>query len=275
VGIFAAYLIKTDRRAGLKYLWSGVIVAVAVSIAAGTVLTLTATSLPSEVEEALAGSLSLVAVGLVTWMVLWLARTARSMAGQLRGDVDRVYARGAGWGMFFLAFFAVAREGLETALFIWAAAGTAGQGALPLLGAVIGLAVAVTLGYLIYAGMSRLNIRSFFAWSGALLVVMVAGVLSYSIHDFQEVGWLPGAEARAFDVAASIPPDSWYGTLLRGTIGFTPNMTWLQVIGWVACVAVVMPVFLTISLRRRTPTSGAADSPTTTPAPEVAAIARY
>lgn len=267
MGIFAAYLIKTDRRAGLKYLWGGVIAAVVLSIAAGTALTLTATRLPSEVEEALAGGLSLVAVGLVTWMIMWLARTARSMAGQLRGDVDRVYARGAGWGMFFLAFFAVGREGLETALFIWAAAGTAGQGALPLVGAVIGLAIAVTLGYLIYAGMSRLNIRSFFAWSGALLVVMVAGVFSYGIHEFQEVGWLPGVEDHAFDVTATIPPDSWYGTLLRGTIGFTPNMTWLQVIGWVAYVAVVMPVFLSMSLRRRTPAGGAADRTSTTPTP--------
>jgi high-affinity iron transporter len=275
VGIFAAYLIKTDRRAGLKYLWSGVIVAVALSVVAGTVLTVTATSLPSEVEEALAGSLSLVAVGLVTWMVLWLARTARSMAGQLRGDVDRVYARGAGWGIFFLAFFAVGREGLETALFIWAAAGTAGQGALPLVGAIFGLAVAVTLGYLIYAGMSRLNIRSFFAWSGALLVVMVAGVFSYGIHDLQEVGWLPGAEDHAFDVSAAVPPESWYGTLLRGTIGFTPNMTWLQVIGWVAYVAVVMPVFLSISLRRRTPAAGPVSNESTTPTPEPLATARY
>ena len=264
MGIFAAYLIKTDRRSGLKYLWGGVIVAVVVSIVAGTALSLTATTLPSEVEQALAGSLSLVAVGLVTWMILWLARTARSMAGQLRGDVDRVYARGAGWGMFFLALFAVGREGLETALFIWAAAGSAGQGGLPLLGAILGIAISVTLGYLIFAGMSRLNIRAFFAWSGALLVVMVAGVFSYGIHEFQEVGWLPGAEDHAFDVSTTIPPDSWYGTLLRGTVGFTPNMTWLQVIGWVLYVAVVMPLFLAVSLRRTQPPKDTADDITST-----------
>ena len=248
MGIFAAYLI----------------VAVVVSIVAGTALSLTATTLPSEVEQALAGSLSLVAVGLVTWMILWLARTARSMAGQLRGDVDRVYARGAGWGMFFLALFAVGREGLETALFIWAAAGSAGQGGLPLLGAILGIAISVTLGYLIFAGMSRLNIRAFFAWSGALLVVMVAGVFSYGIHEFQEVGWLPGAEDHAFDVSTTIPPDSWYGTLLRGTVGFTPNMTWLQVIGWVLYVAVVMPLFLAVSLRRTQPPKDTADDITST-----------
>jgi high-affinity iron transporter len=98
--------------------------------------------------------------------------------------------------------------------------------------------------------MSRLNLQVFFAWSGALLVVMVAGVLSYGIHEFQEVGWLPGSEDHAFDVSAVIPADSWYGTLLRGTIGFTPNMTWLQVGTWVAYVAVVMPIFLSISRRR-------------------------
>jgi len=197
------------------------------------------------------------------------------MAGQLRGDVDRVYARGAEWGIFFLALFSVGREGLETALFIWAAAGSAGQGGLPLLGAILGIAISATLGYLIFAGMSRLNIRSFFAWSGALLVVMVAGVLSYSIHEFQEVGWLPGAEDHAFDVSAAIPPDSWYGTLMRGTIGFTPNMTWLQVIGWVAYVAVVMPVFLSISLRRGKPQGESRDNTSSAPSPEVAATVRY
>jgi high-affinity iron transporter len=227
-----------------------VIAAVVLSIIAGTALALTATALSSEAEEVLAGVLSLVAAGLVTWMIIWLARTARSLAGHLRDDVDRVYAHKAAWGMFFLAFFSVGREGLETALFVWAAAGSAGQGALPLLGAVLGIAIAVTLGYLIFAGMSRLNLQIFFAWSGALLVVMVAGVLSYGIHEFQEVGWLPGAEDHAFDVSAVIPPDSWYGTLLRGTIGFTPNMTWLQVGTWVAYVAVVMPIFLSISRRR-------------------------
>jgi high-affinity iron transporter len=108
----------------------------------------------------------------------------------------------------------------------------------------------VTLGVLIYVGMSRLNIGAFFTWSGVLLVVMVAGVLSYGIHEFQEVGWLPGAEDHAFDVTAAIPPDSWYGTLLRGTIGFTPNMTWLQVGAWVAYVGVIMPIFVNTSRRR-------------------------
>jgi high-affinity iron transporter len=173
--------------------------------------------------------------------------------------------------MFFLAFFSVGREGLETALFIWAAAGTAGQGALPLLGAVIGLAIAVTLGVLIYVGMSRLNIGAFFAWSGALLVVMAAGVLSYGIHEFQEVGWLPGVDNHAFDVSAVIPADSWYGTLLRGTIGFTPNMTWLQVGTWVAYVGVIMPIFLNISRRRTVaPSETAAPAETAAPSETVA-----
>ena len=100
-------------------------------------------------------------------------------------------------------------------------------------------------------------------------------MLSYSIHEFQEVGWLPGGEDHAFDVSAAIPPDSWYGTLLRGTIGFTPNMTWLQLGGWVAYVAVVMPVFLSISLRRGKPRGEAGDETSAARSPEVAATVRY
>jgi hypothetical protein len=182
-----------------------VIAAVVLSVIAGTALALTATALSSEAEEVLAGVLSLVAAGLVTWMIIWLARTARSLAGHLRDDVDRVYAHKAAWGMFFLAFFSVGGEGLETALFVWAAAGSAGQGALPLLGAVLGIAIAVTLGYLIFAGMSRLNLQVFFAWSGALLVVMVAGVLSYEISNPDKIA---NFVSECFEMGIKVlPPD--------------------------------------------------------------------
>ena len=224
------------------------------SVAVGAVLQISATSLSPQTEAILAGSISVAAAGLVTWMLFWLAKTARSLAGHLRNEVDRVYARGAGLSILLLAFLSVGREGIETALFIWAAAGAAGQTLFPLLGAILGLAISVSLGFLIYKGMTTLNLRTFFAWSGGLLILMVAGILSHGIGDWQtEAGILPGANAIAFDVSSVVPEDTWYATIMQAVLGFSPVMTWLQVIIWTVYVGVALPTYLTVTLRRNHP----------------------
>ena len=149
-----------------------------------------------------------------------------------------------------VAFLAVAREGIETALFLWAAARSTGSGTTPLLGALLGIATAVALGYLIYKGALRLNLGTFFTWTGAALIIVAAGVLAYGIHDLQEAGVLPGLNTLAFDVSDTIAPGTWYATLLKGTINFTPAMSALSAIGWLAYVSIVMTLFI---LKVRTP----------------------
>ena len=133
--------------------------------------------------------LSIVAVGFVTWMVMWMARSARSLSGDLKGRVD-VAAEAGGASLVLVAMLAVGREGLETALFLWAAtqaaAGTDGSTAAPLLGAALGLATAVVLGYLFYKGAVKINLAKFFTWTGAILILVAAGVLGYGLHDLQE-----------------------------------------------------------------------------------------
>jgi high-affinity iron transporter len=141
------------------------------------------------------------------------------------------------------AFLAVGREGLETAVFLWSAVEATSDGAKPLIGAALGLAVAVVLGYLLYRRSVRLNLATFFKVTGAGLVVVAAGVLSYGVHDLQEGGVLPGLESLAFDVTAQIPLSSWYGALLHGIIGFTPNTTWLQLAAFVGYLVPVMYLF--------------------------------
>jgi high-affinity iron transporter len=199
--------------------------------------------------------MSILATGLVTWMIFWMARTARDLRGNLRNDIDKHLA-GAGWGLVLLAFFAVGREGIETAVFIWAAAQVTQNSVLPLLGALLGLAISVTLGYLIYRGMVRLNLSKFFTWSGALLIVVAAGVLVNGFGDLQEIGIFPGVNTIAFDVAAAIPEESWYGSLLKGIFGFSAVMNWGQVVLWIAFVGVTLALFLRTTLRKPlTPTS--------------------
>jgi len=248
VGILVAYLVKLNRRDVLPRLWMGVGLAVALSLGLGALLTFGAYGLSFEAQELIGGILSIFATALVTWMIFWMLRTARTLGTALRHDVDR-HLTGAGWGLVLVAFLAVGREGIETALFLWAAAQATGETTLPLLGATIGIGLAVAIGWLIYRGMVRINLGRFFAWTGFFLIIVAAGVLSYGVHDLQEAGVLPGLHALAFDVSAAIPPDSWYGTLLKGTVNFSPATTWLEASVWVLYTLPVTILFIR-ALRR-------------------------
>ncbi len=250
VGILVAYLVKIDRRDLLPWIWLGVGFAVAVSLAFGALLTYGPRGLSFEAQEIIGGSLSILAVCFVTWMIFWMARTARSLKGELEGRLDQAISAGT-WSLVVLAALAVGREGLETALFLWAAAQATGSTTQPLIGASIGLAVAVVLGVLIFRGAVRLNLSKFFTWTGGALIFVAAGVLSYGIHDLQEGGVLPGLNNLVFDVSEQIPPASWYGTLLKGTVNFTPATTWLQAVAWILYVVPVLTIFL-ITVNRAT-----------------------
>jgi high-affinity iron transporter len=268
VSILVAYLVKSDRRHLLPRVWLGVAVAVVVSLAFGAALTFGPKGLTFEAQELIGGLLSIVAVGFVTWMIFWMARAARSMSGQLRSQVDRA-ADAKPWSLVAVALLAVGREGLETALFLWAAtqASTRASGGttVPLLGALLGLVTAVVLGYLFYKGAVRINLTRFFTWTGVFLIVVAAGVLAYGVHDLQEAGVLPGLQTLAFDVSAAIPPSSWYGTLLKGVFNFSPATTVLEATVWVLYVLPTLGLFL-YRLHRREHPRPAASTPTAVPA---------
>lgn len=257
VSILIAYLVKTERRHLLPRIWAGVALAVAVSLAFGAALTYGPRGLTFEAQELIGGSLSIVAVGFVTYMVFWMAQAARSLSGELRGRIDRA-ADGGRWSLVLVAVLAVGREGLETALFLWAAtqAGTRESvGAItptwePLLGAALGIATAVVLAWLIYRGALSIDLSRFFAWTGAFLIVVAAGVLSYGVHDLQEAGVLPGLHRLAFDVSDTIEPTSWYGTVLKGVFNFSPATTWFELAAWLLYLVPVMTLFL-LGVRRR------------------------
>jgi len=253
VVILIAYLVKTERRELIPRIWLGVAAAVLVSLAFGALLTFGPRHLTFEAQEAIGGTLSIVAVGFVTWMVFWMARHARGLSGELHGKIDTAAEAGRA-SLAFVALLAVGREGLETALFLWAATQAAtssdGSTATPLLGALLGILTAVAMGFAFYKGVLRINLSMFFKWTGAILILVAAGVLAYGIHDLQEAGILPGLNNLAFDVSEQVPPSSWLGTLLKGTLNFSPATTWLEAIAWVAYVIPTMTLFL---FRMRTP----------------------
>jgi high-affinity iron transporter len=266
VVILIAYLVKTDRRRMIPWIWVGIGLAVLVSLAFGALLTFGPRRLTFEAQEAIGGFLSIIAVGFVTWMVFWMANHARGLSGELKGKVDT--AAEAGWAsLAFVAFLAVGREGLETALFLWSAtqAATDSSGSVigPLLGALLGILTAVAMGFAFYKGVLKINLSRFFTWTGAILIVVAAGVLAYGVHDLQEAGILPGLNNLAFDVSQQIPPSSWLGTMLKGTLNFSPATTWLEAIAWLAYLIPTMTVFL---LRMRNPRKPAATRPAAQPA---------
>lgn len=256
VGILVAYLVRTGRRDALRQVWLGVAAAAVASLVVGAVLTFGPSGLSFETQEAIGGTLSIVAVGLLTWMIFWMARTARYLKAELHGRLDGALVAG-GWGVAAVTLLAVGREGLETALFLWAGAQATGATTAPLLGALLGLATAVLLGWALYRGAARLDLRLFFAWTGLGLVVVAGGVLAYGVRDLQEAGVLPGLGVLAFDVSAAVPPDSWYGTLLKGTVNFTPATTVVQAVAWAAYVVPVTVMYVRRVWPRPRPASAA------------------
>lgn len=257
VSILVAYLVKSDRRSLLPRVWGGVALAVGISLAFGAALTFGPSDLSHETQELIGGILSVVAVGFVTWMVFWMAKAARHISGDLRTKIDAAADAGR-WSLVMVALLAVGREGLETSLFLWAAtnaAATDGVGATaPLLGAVLGIAVAVVLGYLFYVGAVRINLSKFFLWTGFALIVVAAGVLRYGVHDLQEAGVLPGEHNIAFDVSGVIEPSSFVGTLLRGLVNFSPTTSWLEAVAWLLYVVPVAVAFFLVTRQRSRPT---------------------
>ncbi|MFE4259924.1 iron uptake transporter permease EfeU [Streptomyces sp. NPDC056883] len=243
VCILIAYLVKTGNKDKLAPLWLGVGLAAALSLAFGAGLEFGTQELTFKAQEAIGGTLSIVAVGLVTWMVFWMKRTARHLKAELHGKLDAALAMGTG-ALVATAFLAVGREGLETSLFVWRSVHAAGDGAGPLIGVLLGIGSSILLGWLFYRGALKINLSKFFTWTGAMLVVVAAGVLAYGVHDLQEADFLPGLTNKAFDISSAIPPDSWYGTLLKGTLNFQPDPTVLQVIVWALYLVPVLALFL-------------------------------
>ncbi|WP_062387338.1 iron uptake transporter permease EfeU [Demequina iriomotensis] len=264
VSILVAYLVRTDRRPLLRQVWFGVGIAAGVSIGLGALLTLGPQGLSFEAQEAIGGALSIVAVGLITWMIFWMGRNARHLKGQLEGALENAIAVGKG-AVVAMALLAVGREGLETALFLWAGITSAGSTWAPIAGASLGIATAVGLGFLMYRGAVRVNLRTFFQWTGVFLVLVAGGVLAYGVHDLQEAGILPGLHTLAFDVSDAVPAGSVHGTLLKGIFNLSPQTTVLEAVAWVAYVVPVMWIFIGMAFRGGPPraarTAPAASSP--------------
>ena len=263
VSVLVAYLVKSNRRSQLPLVWLGTGLAVAVSMGFGALLTFGPQGLSEKAEDGIAGGLSVLAVVFVTWMIFWMATAARTLATDLRAHVDASDA--TPWSLVLIAVLAVGREGLETALFLWAATRSAVRDGVPtsepLVGALIGIAIAIGLGYALYAGAVRINLSQFFSITGGALIVVAAGVLASGVRDLQDSGILPGGTTIAYDVSATIPTTSVAGSLLKGILNFSADPTVLGVVVWIGYVLVVGALFVRrVTRRRQAPARVASES---------------
>lgn len=257
VSILIGAVRKLDPERSLAGVWTGVVAAVALACSFGFALTFTDSSLSTRFQAGFGGILSVLAVGLVTGMVFWMRRTARSLSGALRTKAGAALA-GGGAGLVLTAFLAVGREGLETALFVWTNARAAGSDGGPLLGAAIGLVVATALCAGLYRRVLTFDLTGFFTRTGTVLIVIAGGVLAYGVGDLQEVGVLPGYHAVAFDIGSTVSNGSWWVQLARGVTNLDTRMTVAQVAAYLTYIAIVLALFLR---RARLAPSG---TPTTT-----------
>jgi high-affinity iron transporter len=257
VSILLAFLVKSERRDALKWVWLGVATAILMTVGVFLGIQFGENTISGLAAEAVAGAASLIAVVIVTTMVLWMKKAAAGLSGELRGEMSRALETG-GWAVALLAFLAVGREGVETALFMvgYAEAETLW----PLTGLIIGVVIAAVLAYGIYAGAVRINLAKFFKYTGVLLIVVAAGILSYGIGALQTVGWLPGLSTRAFDISGWMDWSAWYGEVIQGVFNVTPTPTVLQLACWLAYLLIVLALFLRPD--RRLSTSPTTDSPT-------------
>jgi high-affinity iron transporter len=239
ISIILAYLNSIGRRDRHGTVWAGTGAAVGISLLAGIIIFATAGSLSETAEEAFEGIASLLAVAVLTWMIFWMRRQARYIKGDLQERVDLALATGSTLALPALAFVVVVREGLETVLFLFSTIRTTAEGSLTLgyLGAFLGLVVAAVLGLLIYRGGIRLNLRTFFKVTGILILVVAAGLLAGGIHELQEIGWLPGEAAKAFDIGGALSDEGGVGAFLRAMFGYNADPSWLELGAWIAYLA--------------------------------------
>ena len=253
VAIILAYLDRTGNKRYFQRVWVGVAAAVGLSVAVGVVLWITVGGLPEPAEQVFEAAAMILAAGVVTWMLFWMRRMATSIRGELQAAVDRSLTEASIWGLSILAFTAVVREGIETSLFLLgqvaAAAPEAGGSVAVLLGALIGLAAAVGIGYGSYRGAHIINLRTFFRWTGVALIFIAAGLLSHAVHELIEVGVITVGTATAFDVSGVLPHSgegfaALVGSLLRAMFGYTSQPEWITFLTWLGYIAVVLPLYL-------------------------------
>jgi high-affinity iron transporter len=240
IGIVLAYLSRTDNRRGYKHVWIGTGIGIAVSLLVGGIIYLTARELSGRAEEIFEGSVMFLAVAVLTWMIFWMRKQAVNIRGHLYAQVKTAMDSGSSLSLVVLAFLAVGREGIETALFLFGATQLAESPAYAAGGGLLGLVVAVVIGYVLFKGTARLNLRMFFDVTGLLLVLFAAGLLAHGIHEFHEASLIPPVLEHVWDINTLLHENSTFGRFLTAIFGYNANPSLVEVVAYATFLAVVL-----------------------------------
>jgi high-affinity iron transporter len=232
VGIIASFLRQEGRRDALRPMWLGVAAAIAICLAVGALLELLDEELPQRQQEGLETIVGVAAIAIVSFMIVWMRRHARGLSGQLRDSARSALASGSTAALVAMAFFAVIREGLETVVFLLAVFQNADEPLTAGAGALLGLMCAIAIGFAIYSGGVRINLARFFRITGFVLVLVAAGLVATTLHTAHEAGWLNAGQGQALDLTWLVVPGSWPSALLTGMLGWQPQPTYIELIGY-------------------------------------------
>jgi len=228
VAIVLAYLVRTGNARHASRIWIGTAAAVTLSAVIAISIFATVGAFEEPYEQLFEGTTMLLAAAVVTWMLFWMRRQSAGLKGELQASVDRALGAGGAWGLAILAFTAVIREGVETALFLAGQATSASASASSVaIGAVAGLGGAVLIGWGFYRGSRAVDLRKFFRWTGIALVFIAAGLLSHAIHEYIEVAEIAGVTLiwtqPAFDISGLLADDAGVGQFLRAIFGYSAS----------------------------------------------------
>jgi high-affinity iron transporter len=249
VGVIAAFLAHEQRTDALRRMWLGVAGAVVLCIGLGIGLEIINENLPQRQQEMLETVIALVAIVMISYMILFMRRHARSMKADLRSKAGLALASGSASALVLMAFLAVLREGFETAVFLVASFDASHSRGASVLGAFLGIVVACVIGWLIYRGGMRVNLARFFTITALVLVIIAAGLAAFAAHTAHEAGWLHSAQTTAFDAKAFVKPGSIRSALITGVFGIQPKPVWAEVYVW---VVYLVPMTLVVLWPRRT-----------------------
>jgi high-affinity iron transporter len=240
IGIVLGALSKINRPSLKRYAWAGTLTAISISILAAVLLTALGLSLEGDSEAIFEGFAMLLAAVVLTWMIFWMNRQARSIKSEIEADVRRAAIGSTGGkAIFLLALVAILREGIELALFLTAATFTS-DAIQTLAGAVLGLVGAFAIGYILFASTIRLNLRSFFQVTSILLILFAAGLVAHGVHEFNEIGWIPPVIEHVWDFNFLLPETSLPGSVLTALFGYNGNPSLTEVVAYIGYFVAIL-----------------------------------
>jgi len=247
VGIVIGLLNRLNRQHLKGAVWQGVAAAVAASLLAGLGLNLLGMGFEGKAEEIFEGLATLFAAGVLTWMILWMQKQGKNLKKNIESETAQALDTGKK-ALFALAFIAVFREGLELALFLLATSFVT-SGTPTLMGAVVGLAAAVILGWLLFSSTSRLSLRGFFQATNILLILFAAGLVAYGVHELNEAGWIPSVVEHVWDINHIINEKSQMGLILKALFGYNGNPSLTEVIAYVMYFVILLANYMRFQRR--------------------------